>query len=216
MKRPTTAVEASPSRGNSADHMQPRGQLSGPLIAVFPVHSQCVLSADGEQALHNDVAVIPDEARIGDDGQRLANERCQTEISAQAVERWSGHVLPAEKAGEHPSDDAFAAARRADHEQDFVQIEPPGNDVAEPLAEDIDGLRLMRPQLLKKIEPMARTRGPGVVIKRHGSLIEIEWGVGVQMPRRDVEQAVADRNNCSGGAPVGPRGFLRQGRGLPG
>src|SRR5438132_10702784 len=104
--------------------MQTTGKLSGPLVAVFAVDRQRVFSRDGEQPFYNDARVLADETRVGNHGERLAEQWREPKFAAEAVQRRTSNILTADQRAEDASNNAFAAARRADHEQDFVQLEP--------------------------------------------------------------------------------------------
>jgi hypothetical protein len=100
--------------------VQARWQLAGPLVAVFSVDREHVLAADREQPLHDDVAVLANEASIANDSQWLTDQRCEPKLPAEAVERRTANVLPADQGTQHSSDHALTPARRTNHEQDFV------------------------------------------------------------------------------------------------
>src|SRR5262249_50805041 len=89
-----------------------------------------------------------------------------------------------------------------------MQVEPPGDDVAKPFAEHVNGVRFVWPKRLEKVEPLRRRRRTRVVGKRHSHLSEIERGVRIELQRRHVEQAVASRHNSAGLAAVVPTGLF--------
>ena len=123
------------------------------------------------------------EAGVGDHGQRLAEQRRQAEVVAEAGQRRAGDVVGADERAEDAGDRALAAAGRADQQQDLLQVEPAGDDVAEELLQRGDRVGVVGPQLVEEREPAQRLEGVGVVVERHRGLVEEPRVVGAAASR---------------------------------
>jgi hypothetical protein len=77
-----------------------RRQLSCPWVFVLAVDGQGVLAGDAEEPLHHDVTVFANKSRVRDDRERLADQRREAEIAAQAVQRRPGDVLGTDEGNE--------------------------------------------------------------------------------------------------------------------
>jgi hypothetical protein len=60
------------------------------------------------------------DARIGDDGDRFADEDREAELLADVRERWPGHVPLAEKAARHATDGALSRSLGPNEQTDFL------------------------------------------------------------------------------------------------
>ena len=151
--RPTMAVEASPSRGSSLEITCSRRAGCRPLLLVLAVHRERVLAADVSSRSTTMLPFLPTKrASEMTPGLPISGA---SKVAAQAVERRPAtfSCRPARRDASHR---ALAAACRADHEQDLVQIEPARNDITEPLAEHVDGFGLLRPQFVEEGKPLCR------------------------------------------------------------
>ena len=108
----------------------------------------------------------------------------------------SGPTSGAEDAG----DRALAAAGRADQQQDLVQVQPAGDDVAEELLQRGDRARRRRATARRGTSSQRdRLEGVGVVVERHRGLVEEPRVVRQQGARVDVEQPVGAGDDHPGG-----------------
>src|SRR5262249_2675443 len=137
------------------------------------------------------------------------DQRCQPKVAAEAVQRRTGYIWLTYKPTKNTGNCSLAAARRPDHQQNFMQVESPADDVAEPLSQRINGRLVVRPQLIKKSKPPSRRRCIWIVVEWDCGAIEEHRRMRNQLSRCDIQQSVLHRYHRAGRAVIEPTRLIR-------
>ena len=84
----------------------------------------------------------------------------------------SHHVVVADEALEHSAGRALSRAAGAFHKHDRLHACVARDEIAEPLLQQLGGLEVAAPQLIKEVQPESRTGGVAVEIYVDGRLLQ--------------------------------------------
>src|SRR5690554_2723351 len=117
------------------------------MLAIYGEH---VLAGDAQDALGDSEHAFAMEAGIGDNRQRFAYQWLKPEGTGQRCGCWPAYVSWSHQLTEHSTYGAFVTAARADYQQHLLLTGIECQAVAEPLLEQCDALRIVRPELIEQ------------------------------------------------------------------
>ena len=162
-----------------------------------------VLAGDRQQPLgdHRLVRLAAD-AGVGNDRQRLPDQRCQPEVRLQPGQRRRDHAVAPEHRGEDAPDGALAAPARPHDHEDLLLRGVRRQRVAEPVLQRVVSLAVVAEQLAEECQPVHRLSRVGIERHVRRGEAEIARRRRIKLAAGQMQQPVGDREHLGGGRMV--------------